>query len=228
MTQLHFEIPFETFIFQNGLDVAYSNCCIEGLPNVNNFSSDYNTLNTQNIPLQDTSYSAFPPAPSAPVNTNLAPAPQQPSLPTPQSTSAQPAKPSAPASTPASKRKQAQKSGNVSVEEAAQIAAEEDKRRRNTAASARFRVKKKLREQTLEKTVKDTTARNAALEARVSQLEVENQWLKNLITDKNATSSEGKKSENDIAEMFQKFLASQKSEGQSSSPDSKSGVATTA
>lgn len=203
-----------------------SNRCIDGLPNVNNFSSDFNTVNTQNIPLQDTSFSAFPPAPSAPVNSTLAPG-QQPSLPTPQSTSTQPAKSSAPASTPASKRKQAQKPGNVSVEEAAQIAAEEDKRRRNTAASARFRVKKKLREQTLEKTVKDTTARNAALEARVSQLEVENQWLKNLITDKNGTSSEGKKSENDIAEMFQKFLASQKSQGQSSSPESQSGVATT-
>lgn len=99
----------------------------------------------------------------------------------------------------------------MSVEEAARVAAEEDKRRRNTAASARFRVKKKLREQTLEKTVKETTEKNAALEARVTALELENQWLKNLITEKNGKSpDEGKTSQNDIASMFKKFLAAQK------------------
>lgn len=99
----------------------------------------------------------------------------------------------------------------MSIEEASRNAAEEDKRRRNTAASARFRVKKKMREQTLEKTVKDTTEKNAALEARVTALELENQWLKNLITEKNGRSpDEGKTSQNDITSMFKKFLAAQK------------------
>ncbi|TPR03488.1 hypothetical protein CAN33_000385 [Aspergillus niger] len=126
------------------------------------------------------------------------------------------------------KRKNTQKTPAMSVEEAARIAAEEDKRRRNTAASARFRVKKKMREQALEKTVKETTEKNTALEARVTALELENQWLKNLITEKNGqTSEEAKKSESDIAAMFKKFLASQQQkETERSSSESKIGVGT--
>jgi len=73
----------------------------------------------------------------------------------------------------------------VNMEEASRLAAEEDKRRRNTAASARFRVKKKQREQALEKTAKEMTARVTSLEEKVSQLEMENQLLKNLIVEKN-------------------------------------------
>ncbi|PLN84560.1 hypothetical protein BDW42DRAFT_35286 [Aspergillus taichungensis] len=69
-------------------------------------------------------------------------------------------------------------------EEGGRVAAEEDRRRRNTAASARFRMKKKQREQTLERTVRETTEKNASLEARVAQLEMENRWLKNLLTEK--------------------------------------------
>lgn len=115
----------------------------------------------------------------------------------------------------------------MSVEEAARVAAEEDKRRRNTAASARFRVKKKMREQTLETTVKETSEKNAALEARVTALELENQWLKNLITEKNGKSKEeGKKAESDISDMFKKFLAAQRTEGERSSGNSKIGVGT--
>ncbi|KAF9884811.1 hypothetical protein FE257_001227 [Aspergillus nanangensis] len=68
-------------------------------------------------------------------------------------------------------------------------ATEEDRRRRNTAASARFRMKKKQREQTLERTVRETTEKNASLEARVAQLEMENRWLKNLLTEKHETTS---------------------------------------
>lgn len=70
-------------------------------------------------------------------------------------------------------------------EDGSRGAAEEDKRRRNTAASARFRVKKKQREQALEKTAKEMTDRVQVLEARVGQLEMENKWLKGLITEKN-------------------------------------------
>lgn len=71
------------------------------------------------------------------------------------------------------------------LEDISRFAAEEDKRRRNTAASARFRVKKKQREQELEKKTKDMSDKLAQLEGKVQQLEMENKWLKGLITDKN-------------------------------------------
>ncbi len=71
------------------------------------------------------------------------------------------------------------------LEEQSRMAAEEDKRRRNTAASARFRVKKKQREQALEKAAKDMNDKVTQLEGKVQQLEMENKWLKGLITDKN-------------------------------------------
>jgi predicted RNase H-like nuclease (RuvC/YqgF family) len=74
-------------------------------------------------------------------------------------------------------------------EEGVRVAAEEDRRRRNTAASARFRMKKKQREQVLERTVRETTEKNASLEARVAQLEMENRWLKNLLTEKHEATS---------------------------------------
>lgn len=70
------------------------------------------------------------------------------------------------------------------LEESSRVAAEEDKRRRNTAASARFRVKKKQREQALEKDNKEMKDRVQQLESKVQQLEMENKWLKGLITDK--------------------------------------------
>ena len=70
------------------------------------------------------------------------------------------------------------------MDEAARLAAEEDKRRRNTAASARFRVKKKQREAALEKSAKEMTDRVDALEAKVTHLEMENRWLRGLVTEK--------------------------------------------
>ncbi|CAI6338672.1 unnamed protein product [Periconia digitata] len=85
-------------------------------------------------------------------------------------------------------------------DEAARVAAEEDKRRRNTAASARFRIKKKQREQTLEKTAKEMTDRVNLLEDRIRQLETENAWLKGLITEKNG----GKTSTSEIKAMLNK------------------------
>ncbi|KAF8933964.1 hypothetical protein BGZ58_006032 [Dissophora ornata] len=66
------------------------------------------------------------------------------------------------------------------------VAAEEDKRRRNTAASARFRYKKKLREQALEQTAKEQTVRAETLEARVKELEMEVKWLRGLIVEKDS------------------------------------------
>ncbi|ORY80942.1 hypothetical protein BCR37DRAFT_393585 [Protomyces lactucae-debilis] len=58
---------------------------------------------------------------------------------------------------------------------------EEDKRRRNTQASARFRVKKKQREQALQETAKQMTDKCTTLESRVKELELENKWLRNLL-----------------------------------------------
>ncbi|KAI5852507.1 regulatory protein cys-3 [Morchella snyderi] len=72
-----------------------------------------------------------------------------------------------------------------SLEEASRLAADEDKRRRNTAASARFRVKKKQREQALERTAKEMTDKCSLLEQRINRLELENRWLKGLIVEKN-------------------------------------------
>ena len=88
-----------------------------------------------------------------------------------------------------------------SLEASSRAAAEEDKRRRNTAASARFRVKKKQREQALEKTAKEMTDRADALEARIAQLEMENKWLRNLVVEKTAKGKE------DVAELWKRFTA---------------------
>ncbi|RVX76151.1 hypothetical protein B0A52_00508 [Exophiala mesophila] len=89
---------------------------------------------------------------------------------------------------------------NLNTEERSRIAAEEDKRRRNTAASARFRIKKKQREQALESTVREAQEKSAKLEARVNQLEMENKWLKDLITEKN-----GMQSKEEMAAAYQKY-----------------------
>jgi len=66
-------------------------------------------------------------------------------------------------------------------EDAAKLAAEEDKRRRNTLASARFRAKKKLREQALEKDHKEMSAKIEKMENRIKELELENKWLRGLV-----------------------------------------------
>ncbi|KAE8410189.1 hypothetical protein BDV36DRAFT_140690 [Aspergillus pseudocaelatus] len=194
-------------------------------------ATGFNSVNAQPQPasLQNAQFSTVPQMPNG--SLNAASSPNESISTSSPSPAAQSQAPAPPASTSSSavgpKRKNTQKSAAMSVEEAARVAAEEDKRRRNTAASARFRVKKKMREQALEKTVKETTEKNTALEARVTALELENQWLKNLITEKNGQSSEeGKKSENDIADMFKKFLASQKAEGQRNSAESRIGVGT--
>ena len=107
------------------------------------------------------------------------------------------ASPSIAAPTTATKRK-ASSSAEENYEDASRHAAEEDKRRRNTAASARFRVKKKQREQALERSAKEMNDKVSALEGRINKLETENKWLKNLITEKN-------ESKEDIAELWQKY-----------------------
>jgi hypothetical protein len=100
---------------------------------------------------------------------------------------------------------------NVHPVETARVEAEEDKRRRNTAASARFRVKKKQREQQLEKTAKEMTDKANKLEKRVHELELENKWLKGLITEKTGTGAA------EFTELFDKFLTENESSAASAS-----------
>lgn len=61
------------------------------------------------------------------------------------------------------------------------VTASEDKRRRNTAASARFRLKKKEREAALEKKAKELEVRVGELEKECEALRRENGWLKGLV-----------------------------------------------
>ncbi|ODV79072.1 uncharacterized protein CANTADRAFT_90187 [Suhomyces tanzawaensis NRRL Y-17324] len=63
--------------------------------------------------------------------------------------------------------------------------ATQDKRKRNTAASARFRIKKKMKEQEMEKKSKELQERLTALEKKLKTLEMENKCLKNLILEQN-------------------------------------------
>ncbi|KAJ5812333.1 hypothetical protein N7474_008634 [Penicillium riverlandense] len=206
-------------------DMKFLDFLNDGLGNIPDYPTDYNTINPQTaVPASDSSFSTPPngsvaatqapqaPAPVAPVAApTLAPA----LAPNPSSTTAAAAGP---------KRKHTQKSTQASAEEAALIAADEDKRRRNTAASARFRVKKKMREAALERTVNETNEKNSRLEARVGQLELENNWLRGLIMEKNGDTKRNEAAEKKISDMFQQFLASRNSE----SSESKLGVGTTA
>jgi hypothetical protein len=120
---------------------------------------------------------------------------------------AQPVYPSSSAGSPSAvtpnassstKRKASTPAESENFEDVSRLAAEEDKRRRNTAASARFRVKKKQREQALERSAKDMSDKVSALEGRINQLETENKWLKNLITERN-------ESKEDIALLWKKY-----------------------
>ena len=119
------------------------------------------------------------------------------------------------------KRKADTDASQFPLEEQTRLAAEEDKRRRNTAASARFRVKKKQREQALERSVKEATDKNSQLQAKVDQLEMENKWLKNLITEKT-----GNQSEKDLADLYQKYRRESEERDISRGSDRKDGVGT--
>lgn len=73
-----------------------------------------------------------------------------------------------------------------------------DKRKRNTAASARFRIKKKMKEQQMESQLKNLQDKVASLELSLKQYQMENKCLKSLILqnndEKNKTMLEGIKS----------------------------------
>jgi Basic region leucine zipper len=66
-----------------------------------------------------------------------------------------------------------------------------EKRRRNNAASARFRMKKKEKEKTLEKATRGLSDKLSELEQEVSKLEVENKWLRDIITTQEANNDDG-------------------------------------
>lgn len=70
------------------------------------------------------------------------------------------------------------------------IDAEVDKRRRNTAASARFRIKKKLKEKQMENRIISLNDTIKNLEIKLLQLELENRLLKNLVIEKGTQKSE--------------------------------------
>jgi len=61
------------------------------------------------------------------------------------------------------------------------LGSSEDKRRRNTAASARFRLKKKEREAAMEGRCKDLESKVGELERECEALRRENGWLKGLV-----------------------------------------------
>ena len=69
------------------------------------------------------------------------------------------------------------------------VTAAEDKRRRNTAASARFRAKKKEREAAMEHKAKGLEERVLELERECESLRKENGWLKGLVV--GATAGDG-------------------------------------
>ena len=184
--------------------------------NITDFQTDLNDVNSQPVAVQNTSYQNVPSVPQ--VAPNASPAPAAPVAVAPNMSAA--------AAAAGPKRKHTQKSTQASAEEAAQNIAEEDKRRRNTAASARFRVKKKMREQALERSLKETNDKNDVLGARVSQLELENHWLRGLIMEKNGNEERDEHAEKAISDMFKAFMASQKAE--SSPLESKHGVGTSA
>ncbi|OBZ70940.1 hypothetical protein A0H81_09345 [Grifola frondosa] len=117
---------------------------------------------------------------------------------TSQVTQPSPQSPQSPATTPtATKRSrtsrasissvdmsQADSPGDLDSEEklsGTPLSAAEDKRRRNTAASARFRLKKKEREAALERKAKELEVRVGELEKECEALRRENGWLKGLV-----------------------------------------------
>ncbi|KAJ5570447.1 uncharacterized protein N7459_009877 [Penicillium hispanicum] len=208
-------------------DMKFLDFLSDGLGNVTDFQPDLNGVNGS-MQMPPASFSAVPSAQNGPAAAHTAPASAAP-MPAVQDVvpDSTPSPVSAPTPASGPKRKNTQKSTQASAEEAARNAAEEDKRRRNTAASARFRVKKKMREQALERSLKETNDKNDALQARVSQLELENHWLRGLIMEKNGSEEHNEASEKAISDMFKTFMASRKDETSSPS-ETKHGVGTSA
>lgn len=87
---------------------------------------------------------------------------------------------------------------SVLLDDAPQEDINEIKRKRNTAASARFRIKKKLKEKQMEQQAAELRDRLAFLEKRLKTLEMENKCLKQLMIEKN------EKKNSDLLESIKK------------------------
>lgn len=125
-------------------------------------------------------FASGPPASSSlPAQQKTTSAPSAPSVAPPAPKRARTVRPPAPSepespSEPVSPEEEERPSG-------APMSAAEDKRRRNTAASARFRLKKKEREAALEKKAKELEVKVGELEKECEALRRENGWLKGLV-----------------------------------------------
>ncbi|RPD52828.1 hypothetical protein L227DRAFT_558375 [Lentinus tigrinus ALCF2SS1-6] len=132
--------------------------------------------------------STFRPAPAAP--SQPIPSANQ----TPAQSPSQASQASSPAAPTSTKRARTSRASVSSVPESpvqadspedkpsgTPLTAAEDKRRRNTAASARFRLKKKEREAALERKAKELEVRVSELEKECEALRRENGWLKGLV-----------------------------------------------
>ncbi|RCK65300.1 Transcription factor zip1 [Candida viswanathii] len=84
------------------------------------------------------------------------------------------------------------------VNKTAVVAAQEDKRKRNTAASARFRIKKKLKEQELIQRSKELEEKVSVLEKKLKSIEMENKILKSILL------KEQEKKNDDLLETIKK------------------------
>jgi len=89
-------------------------------------------------------------------------------------------------STPRTGQAHSTSSPEVEQSETERFAITEEKRRRNTAASARFRIKKKHKTLNLERSVSDLTGRAEELEREAADLRRENGWLKEIVMLKGA------------------------------------------
>ncbi|KAJ3252594.1 hypothetical protein HK103_001393 [Boothiomyces macroporosus] len=81
---------------------------------------------------------------------------------------------------------------------------EDDKRRRNTEASARFRAKKKAREQAIQKEAKELQEKVVRLEEKIKEQEMEIKWLRQLVNEKQqqAQNASGNISQQQIQEQI--------------------------
>ena len=152
----------------------------ELLPTVNNFVEESNVSPTNNVTPLPASTIPNPPATTLKRKAKSEASPPAPVMSTAAITAAAASKKrkmSSVAATPID--------GEADLDDDSRVASEEDKRRRNTAASARFRIKKKMREQQMVRTAKELQEKVESLETKIVQLEMENQWLKDLVVAKN-------------------------------------------
>ena len=92
---------------------------------------------------------------------------------------------------PTTSSSSSQSTGALNPNKRRPILDEEEKRRRNTEASARFRLKKKLKEQELRSTVHEMADKIAKLEDRNRDLEQQVSWLKGLLMEKHTLGGQG-------------------------------------